>query len=45
MMQLRGAMIAAWDDMLPKIPEDEFAANARQVAAALAEDGGETVGR
>jgi hypothetical protein len=44
MMQLRGAMIAAWDDMLPKIPEDEFAANARQVAAALAEDGGEVVG-
>ena len=43
MMQLRGAMIAAWDDMLPKIPADEFTANARQVAAALAEDGGEAV--
>ncbi len=29
MMQLRGAMIAAWDDMLPKVPADELAANAR----------------
>jgi hypothetical protein len=43
MMQLRGAMIAAWDDMLPKIPADEFTANARLVAAALAEAGGEAV--
>ncbi|MFF0342501.1 hypothetical protein [Kribbella sp. NPDC004875] len=40
MMQLRGAMIAVWDDLLPSIPADEFAANARQVAAALAETGG-----
>ncbi|HET6986095.1 MAG TPA: hypothetical protein VFI00_05740 [Kribbella sp.] len=44
MMQLRGAMIAAWDDMLPKIPADEMAANARLVAAALSEGGGEPVG-
>jgi hypothetical protein len=44
MMQLRGAMIAAWDDMLPKIPDEELVANARLVAAALAEDGGEAVG-
>ncbi|TDW79236.1 MULTISPECIES: hypothetical protein [Kribbella] len=44
MMQLRGAMIAAWDDMLPKIPAGEFTANSRLVAAALAEDGGEAVG-
>lgn len=44
MMQLRGAMIAAWDDMLPKIPADEFTANTRLVAAALAEDGGEAMG-
>lgn len=43
MMQLRGAMIAAWDDLLPKIPAAEFTANARLVAAALAEDGGEAV--
>ena len=44
MMQLRGAMIAAWDDMLPKIPAGEFTANTRLVAAALAKDGGEAVG-
>ncbi|MEV6271465.1 hypothetical protein AB0L64_30170 [Kribbella sp. NPDC051936] len=44
MMQLRGAMIAAWDDMLPKIPAAEFTANTRRVAAALAEDGGEAIG-
>ncbi|WP_427890406.1 hypothetical protein ACQHIV_00130 [Kribbella sp. GL6] len=45
MMQLRGAMIAAWDDLLPPIPAEEFAANARQVAAALAESGGEAISR
>jgi diadenosine tetraphosphate (Ap4A) HIT family hydrolase len=44
MMQLRGAMIAAWDDMLPKVPNEEFEANARTVAAALAESGGEPFG-
>jgi hypothetical protein len=44
MMQLRGAMIAAWDDMLPRLPDDEMAANIRTVAAAMAEGGGETVG-
>jgi hypothetical protein len=44
LMQLRGAMIAAWDDMLPKLPQEEFEANARTVAAALAESGGEPVG-
>jgi hypothetical protein len=43
MMQLRGAMIAAWDDMLPTVPDEEFAATTRQVAAALAADGGEAV--
>ncbi|TQJ16899.1 hypothetical protein [Kribbella jejuensis] len=43
MMQLRGAMIAVWDDLLPKIPAEEFTANAHLVAAALAEDGGEVV--
>jgi hypothetical protein len=44
MMQLRGAMIAAWNDMLPPIPDDEFAANMRTVAAAMAEGGGEAIG-
>jgi len=43
MMQLRGAMIAAWDDLLPKVPEPELAANAR-LAAAAGEDGGEPIG-
>ncbi|WP_328327029.1 hypothetical protein OHA70_39670 [Kribbella sp. NBC_00382] len=45
MMQLRGAMIAAWDDLLPSIPDDEFLANARTVAAALAETSGEPLGK
>ncbi len=44
MMQLRGAMIAAWDDMLPTVPTAEFEANARTVAKALAETGGEAAG-
>ncbi|MEU4195568.1 hypothetical protein AB0E69_26955 [Kribbella sp. NPDC026611] len=43
MMQLRGAMIAAWDDLLPKVPAEEFAASRRLVAAALAEGGGEVL--
>jgi len=44
MMQLRGAMIAAWDDMLPPVPADQVAANLHTVAAAMAEGGGEVVG-
>jgi diadenosine tetraphosphate (Ap4A) HIT family hydrolase len=40
MMQLRGAMIAAWDNLLPRVPTEEFQANARTVAAALAAVGG-----
>lgn len=44
MMQLRGAMIAAWNDMLPPIPDEEFAANMRTVASAMAKGGGEAVG-
>jgi hypothetical protein len=43
MMQLRGAQIASWNDMLPKVPADVHAGYARLVAAALAEDGGEAV--
>jgi hypothetical protein len=30
--------------MLPPIPDGEFAANMRTVAAAMAEDGGEAIG-
>jgi hypothetical protein len=44
MMQMRGAMLAVWDDLLPRLPEDEFRANMRTVAAALAKGGGEAVG-
>lgn len=44
MMQMRGAMLTVWDDLLPKIPDDEFRANARTVAAALAEHSGTPVG-
>lgn len=40
MWQMRGAMLAVWDDLLPRVPVDEWAANRRAVAAALAEDGG-----
>jgi len=40
MMQLRGAMIAIWDDLLPAIPAEEMQANLRMLAAALARDGG-----
>lgn len=45
MMQLRGPMLAVWDDLLPRVPEAEFAANARTVADALAEGGGRAVSR
>jgi hypothetical protein len=40
MMQMRGAMLAVWDDLLPRIPAEEMHANTRVVAEALAEDGG-----
>jgi diadenosine tetraphosphate (Ap4A) HIT family hydrolase len=36
MWQMRGAMLAVWDDLLPKVPADEWDANRRAVAAALA---------
>jgi hypothetical protein len=44
MMQLRGAMIAAWDDLLPQLPAAESQANARTVANALAETSGTPLG-
>lgn len=43
MRQLRGAMIAIWDDLLPKVPAEEWAANRRAVAAALAETSGRSL--
>jgi diadenosine tetraphosphate (Ap4A) HIT family hydrolase len=36
MMQLRGPMLAVWDDLLPPIPDEELRANIRTVAEALA---------
>jgi diadenosine tetraphosphate (Ap4A) HIT family hydrolase len=44
MMQLRGPMLAIWDEMLPPLPDEELAANMRTVAAAMAEGGGDAVG-
>jgi hypothetical protein len=35
MMQMRGAMLAVWDDLLPRIPDEEFAANIHTLARAL----------
>ena len=43
MWQMRGAMLAIWDDLLPKVPAEEWAANRRAIAAALAEDGGRSL--
>jgi diadenosine tetraphosphate (Ap4A) HIT family hydrolase len=40
MWQLRGAMLAVWDDLLPPVPQAEWNRNRRTVARALAEDGG-----
>ena len=43
MMQMRGAMLAVWDDLLPRVPDEEAAANRRTVALALAAGGGESL--
>jgi diadenosine tetraphosphate (Ap4A) HIT family hydrolase len=40
MWQLRGALLAAWDDLLPKVPRDEWGRSRQAVVEALAEDGG-----
>ena len=40
MWQLRGALLAVWDDLLPTVPADEWQRNRRAIAAALAEGGG-----
>ena len=36
MWQMRGAMLAVWDDLLPPVPADEWRANVARIAAALA---------
>lgn len=38
--QLRGAMLAVWDDLLPKVSRAEWSRNRRTVARALAAGGG-----
>jgi diadenosine tetraphosphate (Ap4A) HIT family hydrolase len=40
MWQLRGALLAAWDDLLPKVPQDEWDRNRRAVAEGVAAGGG-----
>jgi diadenosine tetraphosphate (Ap4A) HIT family hydrolase len=40
MWQLRGALLAAWDDLLPKVPQQEWDRNRRTVADAMAAGGG-----
>jgi len=40
MMQLRGTCLPLWDDVLPKVPEDERRGTGRRIAAAMAADGG-----
>lgn len=36
MWQMRGAMLAVWDDLLPRVPDDEWRANLARIATALA---------
>jgi hypothetical protein len=40
MWQLRGAMLAVWNDLLPRVPTEEWERNRRTVANALAEESG-----
>jgi diadenosine tetraphosphate (Ap4A) HIT family hydrolase len=43
MWQLRGALLAVWDDLLPNVPADEWDRNRRAVVRALAEEGGQAL--
>ena len=43
MMQARGWMLRLWDDVLPRTDGELLAGHNRQVAAALAEGGGEAL--
>ncbi|HET6380622.1 MAG TPA: hypothetical protein VFH63_06250 [candidate division Zixibacteria bacterium] len=40
MWQMRGAILPVWDDMLPRVPAEEWAASRRTIASAQAEEGG-----
>ncbi|HEX5578898.1 MAG TPA: hypothetical protein VFY43_04450, partial [Candidatus Limnocylindria bacterium] len=41
MWGMRGALLAAWDDLLPRVPPEEWDRNRRAVAEAMAAGGGE----
>lgn len=43
LLQMRGAMLAVWDDLLPRVPQAEWDRNRRTVSKALALDGGEAL--
>ncbi|WP_412541989.1 hypothetical protein R8Z50_05465 [Longispora sp. K20-0274] len=40
MVQLRGTCLPLWDDVLPRVPVEEWTETNRKIAAALAVDGG-----
>lgn len=40
MWQMRGAMLAVWDDLLPRVPDEAWREARRLVAGAMAEEGG-----
>lgn len=40
MMQLRGTCLPLWDDVLPRLPEEEWREAGRRIAEAMAADGG-----
>jgi hypothetical protein len=40
MMQLRGAFMMVWDDVLPAIDRETWQANLARIAASMAEEGG-----
>ena len=40
LLQLRGSSLSDWTDCLPPMPEDEWQAVQREIAAALATSGG-----
>ncbi|GAA4876295.1 hypothetical protein [Kitasatospora terrestris] len=40
MLQLRGSLLPLWEEMLPRLPEEEWRENNRRIAAAMAAGGG-----
>ncbi|MFJ9150574.1 hypothetical protein ACIRP7_21410 [Streptomyces sp. NPDC102270] len=40
LLQLRGTLLAVWEELLPPVPDEERRQAHRQIAAALAADGG-----